>query len=58
LPPEVARFSLIYWGRIAYETLAFSGGAIGLNIIVLAAMGAFFFLLGLYFFNRRFDVSG
>ena len=57
LPPEVSRFSLIYWGRTAFEALAFVGGEVLLNVVVLIGMGLFFFLLGVVVFNRRFDMT-
>jgi ABC-2 type transport system permease protein len=57
LPPAVSRFSLIYWGRTAYESLSFGSGEVWLNILVLTAMGALFFLIGLYLFTRRFEMT-
>jgi ABC-type transport system involved in multi-copper enzyme maturation permease subunit len=57
LPPEVSRFSLIYWGRTAFEALSYVGGDVLINVVVLIGMGLFFFIIGLYFFNRRFDMT-
>jgi ABC-2 type transport system permease protein len=58
LPEAISRFSMIYWGRTAFESLAFNGGDVALNVIVLIAQGAIFYLIGLYVFNRHFKVEG
>ena len=56
LPPAVEAFSLIYWGRHAFEVLAAGQGNVSLNILVLFAEGAVLFALGLVLFNRKFAV--
>jgi ABC-2 type transport system permease protein len=56
LPRSVAQFSLIYWARDAFDILASGRGDISLNILVLFVMGAAMFAIGLFLFNRRFEV--
>jgi ABC-type transport system involved in multi-copper enzyme maturation permease subunit len=56
LPRSVAQFSLIYWARNAFDLLASGRGDIWLNILVLFVEGALMFGIGLFFFNRKFDV--
>jgi ABC-type Na+ efflux pump permease subunit len=56
LPASVSAFSLIYWGRQAFETLAAGRGDVSLNILVLFAEGIVMFALGVFLFNRRFEV--
>jgi ABC-2 type transport system permease protein len=56
LPPSVESISPIYWGRQAFEVLAAGHGDISLNILVLFAEGAVMFALGLFLFNRKFEV--
>jgi len=55
LPSQVSAFSLIYWGRQAFEILASGRGEVWLNVIVLLAEGAAMFVIGLFLFNRRFE---
>jgi ABC-2 type transport system permease protein len=55
LPRSVAMFSLIYWGRDAFEILAAGRGNVTLNILVLIAEGALMFIIGLFLFSRRFE---
>jgi ABC-type Na+ efflux pump permease subunit len=56
LPRAVAMFSLIYWGRDAFERLAAGQGGIGLHVLVLAVQGIVLFIIGIVLFNRRFKV--
>ncbi len=56
LPRAVAQFSFVYWGRDAFDTLAAGRGDISLNLIVLLIEGVVLFLVGLFLFNRRFEV--
>ena len=56
LPASAAAFSLIYWARGAFETLASGRGDVSLNILVLFAQGIAMFAVGLLLFNRRFEV--
>jgi ABC-2 type transport system permease protein len=56
LPRSVAQFSLIYWGRDAFDLLAAGRGDISLNILVLFVEGAVMFAIGLLLFNRKFEV--
>jgi hypothetical protein len=55
LPRSIAQFSLIYWGRDAFDTLAAGRGDVSLNILVLLIQGAVMFALGLFLFNKRFE---
>jgi ABC-2 type transport system permease protein len=54
LPRSVAQFSLVYWARDAFESLAAGRGEIWLNLLVLFVEGALMFAIGLFFFNRKF----
>jgi len=56
LPESVSRFSMLYWGRMAFEHLASGQGEIGASVLVLAGQGVVMFLVGLALFNRRFEV--
>ncbi|HTX90352.1 MAG TPA: ABC transporter permease [Anaerolineales bacterium] len=56
LPRSVAQFSLVYWGRDAFDLLAAGHGEIWLNLLVLFVQGAVLFGIGLVFFNRKFEV--
>ncbi len=56
LPPSIAQVSLIYWARNAFDLLAAGRGDISLNVLVLFAEGVLMFLIGLFLFNRRFEV--
>jgi ABC-2 type transport system permease protein len=56
LPRSVAQVSLIYWARNAFDILASGRGDISLNVLVLFAEGAVMFMIGLFLFNRRFEV--
>ena len=56
LPPSIAAFSFIYWGREAFQSLAAGYGDITLHLIVLFGQGAVMFVIGLFLFNRRFEV--
>ena len=56
LPRSVAQFSLVYWGRDAFDLLAAGHAEIWLNLLVLSVEGAVLFGIGLFFFNRKFEV--
>jgi ABC-2 type transport system permease protein len=56
LPRSVSAVSFIYWARDAFDTLAAGRGDISLNILVLFVQGAVMFALGLFLFNRKFEV--
>lgn len=56
LPQSVAQFSLIYWARSAFDMLAAGRGDISINLLILFAEGAVMFVIGLFLFNRRFEV--
>jgi ABC-2 type transport system permease protein len=56
LPRSVAQISLVYWGRDAFELLAAGHGEIWLNLLVLFVESAVLFGIGLFFFNRKFEV--
>jgi ABC-type transport system involved in multi-copper enzyme maturation permease subunit len=55
LPRSVAQFSLIYWGRSAFELLASGRGDVLPNILVLSVEGAVLFAIGLFLFSRKFE---
>lgn len=55
LPRAVAAFSLIYWGREAFDFLAAGRGDVMVNILVLLGEGVVMFAIGLFLFNRRFE---
>jgi ABC-2 type transport system permease protein len=55
LPRSIAQFSLIYWARDAFDTLAAGRGDVSLNILVLLIQGVVMFALGLFLFNKRFE---
>ena len=56
LPRAVSAISLVYWGRQAFEIVASGRGEVWLNVIVLFAEGAVMFAIGLFLFNRHFEV--
>jgi len=55
LPRSVAQFSMVYWGRDAFDLLAAGHGEVWPNILVLFAQGVVLFGIGLFFFNRKFE---
>lgn len=55
LPRSVSAFSIIYWGRDAFDQLATGHGDVTLNLLMLFGQGALMFGLGLLLFNRRFE---
>ena len=55
LPTAVAVFSLVFWGREAFQSLALGDSDIGLNMLVLAGLGLVMYVIGVILFNRRFD---
>jgi ABC-2 type transport system permease protein len=56
LPASVSAFSIVYWGKQAFEVLAAGHGDVWLNILVLFVEGTVMFALGLFLFNRKFEV--
>jgi len=56
LPRSVAQFSFVYWGRDGFDILAAGRGDISLNLLVLFIEGVLLFLIGLFLFNRRFEI--
>jgi ABC-2 type transport system permease protein len=56
LPRSVSAVSFIYWARNGFDTLAAGSGDVLLNILVLFVEGAVMFGLGLFLFNRKFEV--
>jgi len=56
LPRLIAEFSLIFWARQAFEKLSAGHGDVSLNVLVLVAEGAVMFAIGLFLFNRKFEV--
>lgn len=55
LPRSIAAFSIIYWGRDAFDKLAAGHGDITLNLLVLFGQGLVMFIIGLVLFNRHFE---
>ncbi len=56
LPKAISQFSLVYWGRNAFDLLAAGQSDIGLNVLVLAVQGVVMFAIGIVLFNRRFEL--
>ncbi len=56
LPQPLPNLSLIYWGTAAFEKLAGGQSDIGVNLLVLAAQGLIFFVVGAWFFRRRLNL--
>lgn len=56
LPEVLSRFSLLYWGSGAFQKLANGSTDIGLNLVVLTAMGVAMFGIGFWLFNKRLDI--
>ncbi|MCA0457613.1 MAG: ABC transporter permease [Chloroflexi bacterium] len=56
LPEVFSRFSILYWGSNAFQKLANGSGEIGLNLLVLALLGAVMFGVGFWMFDRRLDI--
>lgn len=57
LPVQVAGISMIYWGREALQLLGAGQTDIGVHLLVLFGQGIILFSLGLFIFNRRFEVQ-
>lgn len=55
LPRSASAFSIIYWGRDAFDQLATGHGDIALNLLMLFGQGVLMFAIGLFLFNRRFE---
>jgi hypothetical protein len=56
VPAGFARFSPTWWGIEALRKLASNEVDIGLNLLVLFAVGALFAGLGTFFFRRRMEL--
>jgi ABC-type Na+ efflux pump permease subunit len=56
LPDQISSVSLLYWGRSAFEALALNSGNVTTNVIVLAGQGVLMFAIGLFLFNRHFEL--
>ena len=56
LPDEVGIFSIVYWGRDAFDVLAAGNTEIGTNLAVLVIQGLVMFAIGVLIFNRRFEL--
>jgi ABC-2 type transport system permease protein len=56
MPKSIAQFSLLYWGRDAFDMLAAGQSDIGLNILILVIQGLVMFGVGAVLFNRRFEL--
>ena len=55
LPTALAVFSLVFWGREAFQSLALGDSGIGLNLLVLSVLGVIMYVIGVILFNKRFD---
>jgi ABC-type transport system involved in multi-copper enzyme maturation permease subunit len=56
LPKVISQFSLLYWGRNAFDVLAAGQSDIGLNVLILVIQGLVMFGIGIILFNRRFEL--
>lgn len=56
LPEAFSRFSILYWGSNAFQKLANGSSEVGLNLLVLVALGIVMFTIGFWRFNRRLDI--
>lgn len=56
LPSAISSISFVFWGRQAFEILAAGYGDVTLNILVLFSQGIVMFAIGLFLFNRKFEV--
>jgi ABC-type transport system involved in multi-copper enzyme maturation permease subunit len=55
MPKIAAVFSIVFWGREAFQKLAAGQSDIGVNLAVLAVQGIVMYALGVVIFNRRFE---
>jgi ABC-type Na+ efflux pump permease subunit len=53
---DAEKFSIIYWGRSAYQALAAGSNDIAMNLLILTIAGAILFAIGAWFFNKRVEV--
>jgi ABC-2 type transport system permease protein len=51
----LSRLTIVWWGSDAFERLSIGDYNIGLNLLVLLALGAVMFTAGLLLFNRRLN---
>lgn len=56
LPKAASVFSIIFWGREAFQKLAVGQTDIGVNLMVLLIQGGIMFALGVVLFNRRVEL--
>lgn len=56
LPPEVARFSPIWWGTGALRTLAEGESTIGPHLLVLLGIGMLLLVVGAILFRRKLEL--
>jgi ABC-2 type transport system permease protein len=57
LPKSISIFSIVYWGRDAFQRLAAGEADIGTNLLVLGIQGVVMYAVGAVLFNRRFEVA-
>ncbi len=56
LPRSASVFSIVFWGREAFQKLAADQTDIGLNLLILVVQGGVMYVLGVLLFNRRFEI--
>ena len=56
LPRAASIFSIVFWGREAFQKLAAGQTDIGVNLLVLVVQGGVMFAVGVVLFNRRFEI--
>ena len=52
----ISRLTIVYWGVDAFSKLSANRADIGLNLLVLLAIGVVFFTAGWFIFSRRLNV--
>lgn len=57
LPRAASAISMVYWGREAFQKLAGGEADIGLNLAVLVVQAVVMYIVGVWLFNRRFEVA-
>ncbi|MEK6587483.1 MAG: ABC transporter permease [Chloroflexota bacterium] len=57
LPKVAAVFSIVFWGREAFQKLAAGNVDIGVNLLVLVVQGGLMYAVGVLLFTRRFEVA-
>lgn len=56
LPRAIAQYSLVYWGRDAFDRLAVGQADVGLHVMVLLGQGVLLYAIGLLLFKDRKSV--